>query len=107
MSSELKPVRKEKYEITADLFSKLSQIPYDHSVLNQEITTPYDCYMDFVDRVLKEFPGDQICKICDPTGNKKNPIDILTPSFCSFLAFRRLKSILGVSIPKPAPRNAN
>ena len=104
--------REQKLEATADLFQKMNSINCEHVVVNPNIDSPYDHYVEFLEKVNKEFSPEQIALIIEETGMKPSYNGTIPLDLVSSLAFSRLKKLVNqfkdeqkakAEVAKPAP----
>ena len=86
--------REQKFEVTADLFQKMNSINCEHVVVNPNIDSPYDHYVEFLQKVNREFTPEQISRIIEETGIKPSYNGTIPLDLVSSLAFSRLKKLV-------------
>ena len=85
-----------KYDVTADLFMKMNSIPCEHFVVNPNIDSPYDHYINFLGELHKHYSSEQISDICKQCDSSQSPSinGTIPPSLVSTLAFSRLEKLV-------------
>ena len=94
-----------KLETTADLFNKINTISCEHVVLNPNIDSPYDHYIEFLKEIQSIYSPEQISEISRQSKYGSMVNGSIPPSLISSLAFNRLNKIIlkhkqGETIPE-------
>ena len=84
-----------KNEITAELFSKINSIPCEHVVLNPNIDSPYDHYIEFLKELQSHYSPEKISEISRQSRYGSELVNgSIPPSLIATLAFARLNKIV-------------
>lgn len=84
----------------AELLMQISMMQCKHISINPIVETPYDCYIEFIQKIKSTFPYEEIISLDSLHRQDVNVEQIITPQFAMMCAYNSLCKRLGISLPE-------